>query len=399
VAGVPRPQRPAALVVEDHAFQRRALCRLLQQAGVEHLLEAEDGESALALLRASGAASSILVITDLDMPNMDGIEFIRRLAGERLPLQLVIYSSQDAAVLRSVHRLAEDLGLRLAGLLCKPATLVQIEALLDDAARGPSTAAREGALALSADDVRDAFKNGSVIAYFQPKLSLKEERAVGCEVLARLVHPKRGVLRPEHFMAALEGERLQQALTDRMLGSALALLAQTRAIAPDITVSVNLTLPEVSLPRDAERLAGAVAAAGIAPRSITLEVTETAVATDWALAVENLSRLRMKGFNLSIDDFGTGYSSLQQLLRLPFSELKVDQSFVRGIAQGSAAYSLVESTLGMAEKLGLSTVAEGIETPMEARTLRDLRCDLGQGYAFAKPMPADDFIGWLRGRA
>jgi EAL domain-containing protein (putative c-di-GMP-specific phosphodiesterase class I) len=393
----PSPARRVALVVEDHAFQRQALCRLLRQAGIQAALEAPDGESALALLRAR-RTEEILVITDLDMPNMDGIEFIRRLAGEGLRLQLVIYSSQEPALLRSVHRLAEDLGLRLGGVLSKPASLEQVKALVDDLG-GAASAPRKGAAALSGDEVREAFSDGRVVAYFQPKLSLRDQRPVGCEALARMVYPGMEVVKPERFMAPLEGQRLQQTLTDRMLAGALDLLLQTRDIAGDISVSVNLTLPEVSLPRDAERLAGAVAAAGVAPKSITLEVTETAVATDWALAVENLSRLRMKGFNLSVDDFGTGYSSLQQLLRLPFSELKVDQSFVRGIAQGSAAYALVESTLGIAEKLGLSTVAEGIETAAEARALRELGCDLGQGYAFGKPMPAEEFIGWLRANA
>ena len=393
----PRPAPPVALVVEDHAFQRQALCRLLRQAGIEAALEAPDGESALAMLR-SRRADEMLVITDLDMPNMDGIEFIRRLAAEGLRLQLVIYSSQEPALLRSVHRLAEDLGLRLGGVLGKPASLQQVKALVADLGRAPS-APRVGESALSGEEVREAFSAGRVVAYFQPKLSLRDQRPVGCEALARMVYPGMDVVKPERFMAPLEGQHLQQRLTDRMLAAALDLLLQTRGIAGDISVSVNLTLPEVSLPRDAERLAGAVAAAGIAPKSITLEVTETAVATDWALAVENLSRLRMKGFNLSVDDFGTGYSSLQQLLRLPFSELKVDQSFVRGIAQGSAAYALVESTLGIAEKLGLSTVAEGIETAAEARALHDLGCDLGQGYAFGRPMPAEEFIRWLRANA
>jgi EAL domain-containing protein (putative c-di-GMP-specific phosphodiesterase class I) len=104
----------------------------------------------------------------------------------------------------------------------------------------------------------------------------------------------------------------------------------------------------------------------------------------------------MKGFSLAIDDFGTGYSSLQQLLQLPFSELKLDHSFVRGITPSSRAYPLVESALGMAQKLALATVAEGIETAAEAQTLRELHCDFGQGHAFGKPMPRDEFLDWLR---
>ena len=388
-------RRPATLVVEDHVFQRQALCRLLRRAGVEEPLEAGDGASALELLRARNGAP-LLVITDLDMPNMDGIEFIRRLADEAMPLHVAIYSSQDAGVLRSVYGLGESLGLRLAGVLQKPANLAQIEALLDEVARMGARVSRAGAPAISGEEVRAAFAEDDVVAYFQPKVSLMDGRPVGCEALARLAHPGLGVLAPRQFMGALEAERLQQRLTDRMLGDALGLLKHTQHIDAALSVSVNLTLPEVSAPRDAERLAAAVAAAGVLPRSIVFEVTETALATDWALAVENLSRLRMKGFSLAIDDFGTGYSSLQQLLQLPFSELKLDHSFVRGIAPSSRTYPLVESALGMAQKLSLATVAEGVETAAEAQTLRELHCDLGQGHAFGKPMPRDEFLDWLR---
>ena len=384
-------------MVEDHAFQRRALCRLLERAGVERPLEAADGESALAQLRAA-EASPMLVITDLDMPNMDGIEFIRRLASEALPLHLAIYSSQEPSLLRSVHGLAQDLGLRLVGVLQKPANLAQIEALLDDvgSAAAMAVAPRAPKPAMSADEVREAFEQDWVVPYFQPKVSLLEDRVVGCEALARIVHPRLGVLSPERFMGVLAAEGMAQRLTDRMLAGALSLHARLPADSA-LSVSVNLTLPEVSLPRDAERLAAAVSKAGAAPRSIIFEVTETALATDWGLAVENLSRLRMKGFNLSIDDFGTGYSSLQQLLKLPFSELKLDQSFIRGLTPSAAAYALVESTLGMAEKLGLATVAEGVETSSEASILRGMGCDLGQGHAFGKPMPVEEFLALLRG--
>jgi EAL domain-containing protein (putative c-di-GMP-specific phosphodiesterase class I) len=388
-------RRPATLVVEDHVFQRQALCRLLRRAGVEQPLEAGDGASALELLRG-GNGAPLLVITDLDMPNMDGIEFIRRLASEAMPLHVAIYSSQDAGLLRSVYGLGENLGLRLVGVLQKPASLAQIEALLDEVARMDAGVSRAGAPAISGEEVRAAFAEDQVVAYFQPKVSLVDGRPVGCEVLARLAHPSLGVLAPLRFMSALEAEQMQQRLTDRMLAGALGLLEHTQRIDAALSVSVNLTLPEVSAPRDAERLAAAVAAAGVAPRSIVFEVTETALATDWALAVENLSRLRMKGFSLAIDDFGTGYSSLQQLLQLPFSELKLDHSFVRGIAPSSRAYPLVESALGMAQKLALATVAEGIETAAEAQTLRELHCDLGQGHAFAKPMPLHEFLDWLR---
>lgn len=146
---------------------------------------------------------------------------------------------------------------------------------------------------------------------------------------------------------------------------------------------------------DAERLAAAVLATGLSPERVVFEVTETAVATDWMAAVENLSRLRLKGFALSIDDFGTGYSSLQQLLRLPFSELKLDRSFISGICTGSATHAMVEGAIRIAKKMGLTTVAEGIEAVSEAQILLSLGCDVGQGYVFSRPLPRAEVVNWL----
>jgi EAL domain-containing protein (putative c-di-GMP-specific phosphodiesterase class I)/ActR/RegA family two-component response regulator len=382
------------LIVEDQAFQRKSLCRLLQRAGVERVLEAEDGESALVLLRACDV-DPVIVITDLDMPNVDGIEFIRCLSTEFPAVSVAIYSAQDTSLLRSVRLLAEDLGLSLAGVLSKPANLAQIGALLDSVVRTASRKPLEAIRPLTVDDVRDTFSNGWLTSYFQPKVSLATKATVGCEALARIVHPRLGTLTPARFMTALDAAGLHRTLTDCMLTSAGTLLHELRNECLFLPVSVNLTLPEVSEQQDCDRLTAAVLAMGATPEQIVFEITETALATDWTLAVENLSRLRMKGFRLSIDDFGTGYSSLQQLLRIPFSELKLDRSFIHGIEMGAAAYTLVEGTIRMAKKLGLTTVAEGIETPIEAQTMLALDCDVGQGNAFSRPLPLADFLKWL----
>ena len=202
------PAAGTVLVVDDNAAKRYLVARWLKLAQFE-VLEAEDGESALAQLRA-GNGGPMLVITDLDMPNMDGIEFIRRLAGEGLPLHLAIYSSQEQSLLRSVHGLAEDLGLQLVGVLQKPANLAQIEALLDSIGSSAGAATRPApAQAMSVDEVREAFEEDWVVPWFQPKVSLLEERIVGSEVLARIAHPRRGILMPELFMSVLAAEGMQ----------------------------------------------------------------------------------------------------------------------------------------------------------------------------------------------
>jgi EAL domain-containing protein (putative c-di-GMP-specific phosphodiesterase class I) len=160
---------------------------------------------------------------------------------------------------------------------------------------------------------------------------------------------------------------------------------------------VNLSLASLHDTSVAERLTEIVAAEGIAPRDVVLEVTESAAATHLGRVLENLSRLRMKGFGLSIDDYGTGYSSMQQLTRIPFTELKIDQSFVRNASQPSSR-AMIESSLEMAQKLDIVAVAEGIETREEWDLLREMGCQLGQGYFIARPMPGDEFLRWLKER-
>src|SRR6185503_19181892 len=134
------------------------------------------------------------------------------------------------------------------------------------------------------------------------------------------------------------------------------------------------------------------------PEEVVLEITETAASRNQAAALENLNRLRMRGFELSIDDFGTGFSSLAQLVRTPFSELKIDRSFVGSLSTDTAARTLVESIVSLARRLGVRTVAEGIETQEQLEILLDLECDVGQGFLFAKPMPVGDWLAWMQGK-
>jgi len=151
----------------------------------------------------------------------------------------------------------------------------------------------------------------------------------------------------------------------------------------------------VSLP---DLLLRAAQSEGLTPADIMLEVTETGVTKDIAVALDVLTRLRLKGFGLSIDDFGIGYSSFEQLGRIPFTEMKLDRSFVQRGGRDAAARAILESSLAMARKLELTTVAEGVETEAELALMRELGCDDVQGHLIARPMPCGDLIQWLRQR-
>src|SRR5258706_10351418 len=161
-----------------------------------------------------------------------------------------------------------------------------------------------------------------------------------------------------------------------------------------MTVSVNLSLKSLGDVRFADRVTRLVRSQNLEPHHVVLEITESAATTDVGKALENLARLRMKGFGLSIDDYGTGYSSMQQLSRIPFTELKIDQSFVLSALEKESSKVILASSLDMAKKLGLKAVAAGVETRAHWNLLKDLGCDLAQGYFIAKPMDAHTFQKW-----
>jgi EAL domain-containing protein (putative c-di-GMP-specific phosphodiesterase class I) len=170
---------------------------------------------------------------------------------------------------------------------------------------------------------------------------------------------------------------------------------QWQASGADIKVSVNISLSSLNKPSFADRITELVRDQRLDPRHMILEITESTAMTNVAQALENLARLRIKGFGLSIDDYGTGYSSMQQLTRVSFTELKIDQSFVSGAFAHPACRVVLEASLDIARKLHLTTVAEGVESLEDWRILRQLNCDIAQGFFIAEPMPGDAFPTWM----
>jgi EAL domain-containing protein (putative c-di-GMP-specific phosphodiesterase class I) len=181
-----------------------------------------------------------------------------------------------------------------------------------------------------------------------------------------------------------------------MLERSAAAAAEWQAEGLRASVSVNLSLTSLNDPTLADRITDTVRRQGLETRAMILEITESAAMTDVGRCLENLARLRVKGFGLSIDDYGTGYSSMQQLARIPFTELKLDQSFVANCATHAQHRAIVESSLDMARRLRLKTVAEGVETHAGWTLLRELGCAMGQGYFIAEPMSLTDFARWAR---
>ena len=380
------------LVVEDHDFQRRTVARMLRSLGALEVLEAADGKQALALLRA--AAHVDLVVCDLDMPEMDGMEFIRHLGQAELAVSLIISSAKERALLDSVEKMARAYGVRLLGVIEKPLTLAGLKELI---ARYEQPIPKAVHASLSAPDfslehILQGLQKKQFEPFFQPKVDLASGRIVGAEALARWRHPEHGLVAPYAFIALLEQSGNIDELTFAMLEATAVACRTWRERSLELTVSVNLSLASLTDTMLADRITQVVRTSGLDPRHMMLEITESAAMTEVAYALENLARLRMRGFGLSIDDYGTGYSSMQQLTRIPFTELKIDQGFVTGCVSNKATRAIVESSVAMARSMGIKSVAEGVETQAEWDALKATGCDVAQGYFIAKPMDASSFL-------
>ncbi len=382
------------LVIDDHDFQRHTIARMLKSLGASEVLEAENGEEALALLGNPALAQPTIVVCDLDMPQMDGMEFIRHLGKANSGLSVVIASALDSALLGSVEKMSRAYGVRLLGVIEKPLTLERLQdilarhQLLDTKPPRPAT----NTPAFTAEQILLGVQNKEMEPFFQPKVNLADGKIVGAEALARWRHPQHGIIGPYAFILPLERSMQIDTLTFLMLEKAARSCHAWREQEFDITVSVNLSLVSLTDTTLADRILQTVRTAGLDPRHMILEITETAAMTDIAPVLENLTRLRMRGFGLSIDDYGTGFSSMQQLTRVPFSELKIDQSFVTGCANIPSSMVIIESSLSVAKGLSIKSVAEGVETQNDWDALKSMGCDIAQGYFIAKPMEEVVFL-------
>jgi EAL domain-containing protein (putative c-di-GMP-specific phosphodiesterase class I)/FixJ family two-component response regulator len=383
------------LVAEDHDFQRRTLVRMLAGLGAKHVAEASDGKAALDLFR--GAAQPVdIIISDLEMPGMDGMEFIRHVGETGMPVSVILSSALDPSLVSSVETMTKAYGIALLGAIEKPVTPQKLSDLIRKYALPKPKAARPaGTESIPLEEIRQGLKNGEFVPFFQPKVNLANGTVTGAEALARWLHPKKGVIGPYAFIGPLEENGLIDNLTWAMLEKSAKLCRDWTSNGLEATVSVNLSLKSLTDPGLAERVTEIVQKQGLDPRRMVLEVTESAAMTDVGRALENLTRLRMKGFGLSIDDYGTGYSSMQQLSRIPFTELKIDQSFVLSALEKESSKVILASSLDMARKLKLHSVAEGVETRAHWNLLRSLGCDIAQGYFMAKPMDTRTFSNWV----
>lgn len=385
------------LVVEDHSFQRSMMVEMLESLGARSIHEAADGFSALEVARELEQPFDI-IITDIDMPGMDGMAFIRRLGEAKVRSSLIITSALEKSLLGTMVTMIGAYGMRLLGTVEKPPTPERFAELITThwKTRPAPEKTNQGPSSFTIEQVMEGLQEEQFEPYYQPKIDLRTRRVKGAEALARWHHPYGGVVLPYAFISLLEEAGQISELTWIMLAKSAQDCRKWRDAGLDLNVSVNLSVKLLDDPAIADAITWQVTQQGLDPKYVILEITESAAMTSVGHVLENLIRLRMKGFGLSIDDYGTGYSSMQQLTRIPFTELKIDQSFVMHAARQESSRMILESSLEMARKLGITSVAEGAESAEDWNLLRECGCDLAQGFFVARPMRSVDFPEWVR---
>ena len=382
-----------ALVADDDSVVRAILARQLQDLGFEAVETAADGNEARHMLKEQGPFD--LMVCDLRMPGADGVQLMGDLEAAHAETALILISAVGAKVLRASEALARARHLNLLGSLPKPVNLDALRGLLGQAPRktsGPGASGWDGQLPAGA--LRAALDADEIRIEVQPQIDLQTDRLIGAEALARWTHTELGRVPPDVFIPLAEDVGLMEELTGRVMRQALAAARRWRELGLVTRIAVNLAPSAFESTALPEELSAMAAHFGVPAGQVVLEATETSLIEDFTGTLDVMTRLRIRGFHLSIDDFGTGHSSLKRLSQIPFSELKVDRSFVGVCASDEEARSIVESTLHMARQLKLKTVAEGVETLEVLTLLRELGCHLAQGWFIGRPIAPADLPYW-----
>jgi EAL domain-containing protein (putative c-di-GMP-specific phosphodiesterase class I)/CheY-like chemotaxis protein len=327
------------LVVDDSDLQRASATHCLRNLGVDKVYEASDGQDALTILYSMPCQPAVMLL-DLELPGMDGIEVLQHLQSASERPEIVLLSSSDAVLISAVATMAEAMGISLLGAYRKPITPGFLAQTLARYGQGRELPAVQHSLAPQpipeSEKLRQAISRGEIIPSYQPKLNLQpgstsqQPPLAGWEALARWTDTQGISYAPCQFIPLAEQEHLIVELTLSLLDQVLEDLRSWQHQGLTTSVAINLSASSLNEPDLASQIIQRVAAAGIAPRQLSFEITESALVMDLPAALATISRLRLKGFGFSIDDYGTGFSSMQQLSRFPFTELKIDRSFVQG---------------------------------------------------------------------
>jgi EAL domain-containing protein (putative c-di-GMP-specific phosphodiesterase class I)/CheY-like chemotaxis protein len=382
------------LIVDDEEELCEVISATAQAMGFECIATTD----AKMFLENLGPDTS-LVLLDLRMPKMDGIELLRLLGKRQCKADIVLMSGVGKRTMESALQLAQVLGLSIVGHLNKPFQLAELEEVLQRIP-GPGTPRAVHPILpflVEKEELKSAIENDEFEVYYQPQIDLATRCVIGVEALARWRHPTRGLVFPDLFIGPMDEFGLIDELGWIVANRAMSELRQfSNGDENDFTLSLNASVNSLHDLNFPDILVSIAEKHDVSPGNITIEITETGLIKELSKTLDILTRLRMKQVKLSIDDFGTGYSMFQQITNIPATELKIDKSFVQEMVGNDRYRMMVQKTIELGHGLGMRVTAEGVETHDQLRLLRRYGCDRVQGYLFSRPIPAKDMVIWLK---
>ncbi len=383
----------SVLVVDDSPEVCRSLDLFFRARGVPAVTKAFNGREGIEALESAVPG---LIVCDINMPEMDGIEFIRHLADRDYRGRIILVTGETERLAATVSDMIHSYEMELLGTILKPFTGVELErALLQEEKHEACAPERPAFRVLSANEIDERLEDSLDLA-LQPKVCARSGALRGAECLARWRQPDGSLLPPSTFIPLCEQAGLTERLNQRVLSRAFEVGEELGELMDAGFLAVNLsagTLSDVAFP---DRLQKMAEAHGQPLSNYVLEITETSLLQDLKRSIEVLSRLTLKRAHLAIDDFGTGHSTFTQLQSVPATELKLDQSYVTNAISDKRARAILETSVELARKLSLTTVAEGVEDQETLELVSDLGVDMIQGFMIAKPMPIEHFKVWSK---
>jgi EAL domain-containing protein (putative c-di-GMP-specific phosphodiesterase class I)/CheY-like chemotaxis protein len=328
-----------------------------------------------------------LVVLDMVFPGGDGLQILRFLEAAHYRGALIIVSGLDDRLLTAAHGLAIGLGLDVIGAIRKPFRARTIRELF------AKIAARDPIFASS--DFRAALTNSEITLHYQPIVDMKSREVLSVEALIRWAHPEHGLRMPDEFLPVAAREGLMYAVTVAVLDIAVADARRLKQYSVDLGVAIKMPAEVVLAPTFLNEIDRAITGVDSYRPRVTIALTETEATAQSSRILEIAAKLRDRGVELAIDDFGTGYSSLLELRRLPISRIKIDKSLVIDCARDGDALAITRAAIQLSHTLGMTAVAEGVESPVVWDRLLEYGCDAVQGYFIARPMPGPELRGWL----
>jgi len=365
----------------------------LKELGAKHITAVDNGQIAIETLTQEKTNFDV-VVCDLRMPVMDGVQFLRHVAELEFLGAIILLSGVDKNILQSAYQLAQSYDLNIIGSVSKPIEPSAFEKILKTLGTISGNLHHKLLESITEEELRNGI-NGQELKYvFQPKVKSATGEISGVEVLTRWDHPTRGVLGPMTYIPLAEGLGLVSTLTKEIFKHAMSQAKVWMRQGLNFKIAINVSADSLKEHDFADYVIATAKEYGVKPDNIIIEVTESQLVQDIKSTMETLTRLRLNNIGVSIDDFGTGYATMEQLKRIPFTELKIDRMFVSDATNDSTARAIVESTIELAKKLRLQTVAEGVETKEDWTLVQELGCDFAQGYYIAMPMSANEVEAW-----